>query len=121
MATKLSPDAQFFHDHAGYSYGLDETPEQGRTRCALALAAAEQQARNAGVSFGWEVDRDIDSSDFSDEEPAWELWQCVAYNADGEAIESLGAVDFGRDGSPHSSTYARVMQAELALQHFSAN
>jgi hypothetical protein len=111
----LTTDERFFYDHAGLSYRPDsETPEQGRERGAREMAAAERTAREAGVSYDWSRDRDADSSDFSDETPPWRLWQCVAYDVNGTPCASLHAIDFGRDGTPHSSTYRRVVEAELA-------
>ena len=52
----LTPAQAFFFEHAGYSYGQGETPEQGRTRGAIALAEHEARASAAGVSFRWEPD-----------------------------------------------------------------
>ncbi len=111
----LTAAEKFFFDHAGYSYDpVTETPEQGRIRCARNLAAAEALAREAGVSFAWEVDQDIDSSDFDDSTDPWALWTCVAYDCTGAVAASLGGVDFGRDGTPHGDDYRRVVEAELA-------
>lgn len=114
---------QFFLKHAGYSFNPQtETPMQGRIRCARALAKAERQARDQGFSYSWSIDPDVDSSDFGDNldngvlgEP-WKLWQCAMYNADGRIVASLHAIDFGRDGSPWSDPYKRVVEAELAME-----
>lgn len=106
----------FFYENAGFSYDpKKESEEAGRKRCARALADAEQGARNLGYSFDWEPD-EIDSSDFSDERPAWGLFVCVMYRPDGTVCGSLSGVDFGRDGSPHADPYRRVVEAELALE-----
>lgn len=109
---------QFFHEHAGYSYDpKTETKQQGRARCAKALADAERRGREQGLSFAWSVDPDTDSSEFSDEKPAWALWQCVCRDQPGTVRASLHAIDFGRDGFPCASEpYARVVEAELALE-----
>jgi hypothetical protein len=113
----MNKSETFFYDHAGYSYHpATETPEQGRIYCATQYAKAEAWARDAGLSFAWFQDPEIDSSDFSDEEPAWPLWECLVYNEDGEVIGALGGVDFGRDGSPRGDHYRRVVEAELALE-----
>lgn len=107
---------KFFYENAGFSYDpKKETPEDGRRRHACELADAEQRARNLGYSFAWEPDV-IDSSDFSDEKPAWGLWMCVIYRPDGKVCGSLSGIDFGRDGSPHGDPYRRVVEAELALE-----
>ena len=113
----MTPNEQFFYENAGYSYDpATETQEQGRVKCAKSLAQAEQLALSAGVAFEWQIDQFINSSDFSDDPEPWELWECVAYNADGNVIASLSGIDFGRDGSPWSSNYRRVVEAELATE-----
>lgn len=105
----------FFLKHGGYCYGPGETPEQGRRRCAKAMAKAESEGRDAGLSFEWRID-DVDSSEWSDEDPAYEQWACICLNAEGEAIASLGCIDFGRDGTPWSDPYRSVVEAELAME-----
>lgn len=106
---------RFFQEHAGYIVGA-------RALCAFNLAKASERAASDGMAFRWEVDQEIDSSDFSDETPAWELWTCVAYMDDerGDAccVASLCGIDFGRDGNPWNDPYRRVVEAELALEHF---
>lgn len=102
---------QFFLKHAGFSYGPGETREQGRRRCAKALAKAEREATNARLSFCWEYEQHIDSSDWSDEEPAYRQWYCLCRNADGDVVASLGCIDFGRDGTPWRDPYGRVVEA----------
>ena len=104
----------FFYANAGYSYDPTvETQEQGRQRCAARLAEVEQQARDMGYSFRWELD-DIDSSDFSDDPEPWRLWVCTMCDEEGNALESLGGIDFGRDGEPWGNPYQRVVETELA-------
>ena len=105
----------FFYDHAGYSYApAVQTPEQGRVETAESLARAEAWAADLDVSVDWNIDLDIDSSDFSDDPEPWELWSCFLRH-EGETV-SLHGIDFGRDGHPDSNPYARVIQAELAEQ-----
>lgn len=111
----LSADETFFYVRAGSSHNpAKETEQEGRARGAKQLAADELAARDGGFSFHWSVDPDIDSSEFSEEEPAWQLWQCAMYNAEGRIVNSLHGIDFGRDGSPWGGTYRRVVEAELA-------
>ena len=106
----------FFLKHAGYSYDPKaETASQGRIRCAQSLARAEFTARELGYSFEWSVD-DTDSSEWSDETPAWAQWVCVMRDQNGKIESSLGGVDFGRDGDPWGNPYRRVVEAELALE-----
>jgi len=106
----------FFLAHAGYSYDAQkETPMQGRIRCAKQLAAEEKRAKDADVSFEWDYDG-LTSKEWTDEEPAWSTWSCVARNADGEVFASLCGIDFGRDGKPWGDPYRRVVEAELACR-----
>jgi hypothetical protein len=116
----LNDDQRFFFDHAGYGYNpATETPEQGRTRCAIALEVAERSVRNLRhaepIAFVWEVDPDIDSSEYDDSEKPYALWQCCLMVNDTPA-NSLHGIDFGRDGSPIGAAYARVVEAELAAE-----
>jgi hypothetical protein len=97
-----------------------ELPErQARAlRNAQDLARAEALARAEGCTFEWSVDPHFDSSEWSDETPAWQVWDCVMRDEQGNVVESLGGIDFGRDGEPCGDSYARVVEAELAFQHF---
>lgn len=120
---KKQSAVRFFFKHAGFSYDpKTETRIQGRWSCARALAAAEQWARDHDAESEWR-ESDIDSSDFSDEKPAWPLWDCIATTfREGSCIRyqvgSLSACDFGRDRDPWSDaearSYARVVEAEIA-------
>lgn len=116
MTTKRTPFA-FFLTHAGYSYNPQtETPMQGRRRCARALAWAEMRARDVGASFEWSIDPDVDSSEWSDEEPPYAQWQCIARDASGVVFASLHGIDFGRGKEPWGDPYRRVVEAELASE-----
>lgn len=114
----------FFMANAGYSYDpKNETPMQGRIRCAKALAYAEKRARDAGASFEWSTDPDGSSADWiaddqdggRDNNP-WHVWSCVARDGAGKVFASLGSIDFGRDGEPWGDSYRRVVEAELACE-----
>ena len=114
--TKLTKQEQFFYDNAGYSYDPEtETPEQGRTHCARQLAAAETKAAQAGVYAQWMTDPHTDSSDWSDDPEPWATWCVTITHPETGQSDSLGGVDFGRDGEPWGNPYARVVEAELAL------
>ena len=107
----------FFLANAGYSYDpKTQTPMQGRRECARKLADAERGARDAGYSFHWGEDPHADSSDFSNRKPAYRLWCVDMFNPEGITVASLGGIDFGRDGSPWSDPYRRVVEAELACE-----
>ena len=113
----------FFLKHAGYSYNPQtETKEQGRRRCAKALAQAERQAHDEGFSFEWSVDPYINSSEWIDDDEdggkncdPWQTWQCLVRDPAGRIVSSLHGIDFGRDGEPWGNPYRRVVEAELAL------
>lgn len=106
-----------FLEHAGYSHDpKTESEYAGRVSGALALAAAEATAREEGFTFEWSIDPDIDSSDWSDDPNPWPTWLVLAATADGDIFASLGGVDFGRGGEPWGNSYARVVEAELALE-----
>lgn len=113
------PAFMFFLENQGLSVYPSETYEDAAVRCALGAARDEATAERVGIEFEWSPDDVIDSSDFSDEQPPWALWECVArYN--GRIVASLGGVDFGRDRDPWMDNYRRVVEAELAheaLQH----
>lgn len=107
---------QFFFDNGGYSYDpKTETAEQGKLHCAERMAKAELEGRNAGLSFQWRQD-DRDSSEWSEEKPSWAQYVCVCFGPDGAMLDSLSGVDFGRDGTPESNPYRRVVEAELASE-----
>jgi hypothetical protein len=113
----LTENERFFFDNAGYGYDPQtETQDQGHTRCAVVLAAAEAAGNIAGYRFQWNIDSDCDSSDWSDEKPAYDQYELIGYNEAGDVIGALGCIDFGRDGSPTRDNYARVCEAEMALQ-----
>ena len=107
---------RFFYKHAGFGYNpKTESREMGRRRHARQLAKAEAQGRV--FEFAWELDPDLDSSSFTDEEPAWLLWECSMRDG-GMLLEYLGGIDFGRYGVPDNDPYSRVVEAELALAYF---
>lgn len=112
---KLTPAQAFFFEHAGYSYQpLTETPEQGRTCCAISLAAAEAQAAEHGVQFRWEPDG-FTNREWTKEGEEYGTWECIAYHND-KVIGSLCGVDFGPDEEPWGDPYARVVQAEIVSE-----
>lgn len=106
---------QFFFDQAGFSWTPPETPEEGQLRCAKALAQAEIDGQKAGLFFVWRID-ELDSSEWSEERPAWAQYVCLCYGPDGTMLDSSSGIDFGREGTPTTNTYARVVEAELALE-----
>ena len=107
----------FFLEHAGYCWNPKiETQLQGRRRCAKSMATDEAAARDGGFYYRWSGDPDINSSEFSDETPAWGLWQCAMYNERGQIVASLHGIDFGRDNEPWGNPYKRVVEAELASE-----
>jgi len=112
----LNADQKFFYAHAGYSYNPQaETEEQGRARCAVQLAQAEEKARQGGYAFEWQIDPDVTAADWSTDMDH-ETWLCTMYNEAGEHVSNLGGIDFGPDGSPYGDTYKRVIEAEIASE-----
>lgn len=118
---------QFFYENAGYSYDpATQTPEHGRADCAAKLAAAEAEASSRGYWFIWDTDSNNTSADWIDANEdggancdPWITWQCaIVEHVPGcgqpRTLGSICGVDFGRDGSPATSEYSRVIQAELA-------
>src|SRR5262252_659469 len=101
---------KFFYDHAGWSYNpATETPEEGRTRGAVSLAAAEAWARAQGLWFKW-IRNYWDEWDGAEPYDG-PIWDCVALNEDGEPVASLAMIAMENiDSDP----YRRVVEAELA-------
>lgn len=116
MSGKISPDdIAFFYENAGFSYDPEcETADQGRMRCARALAFAEERRKLAGAWVTWESDPEpFDDDVHGPDEYGYiaALWQ---YDADGDRpviLASLGAID-AEPGHP----YRRVVEAELASE-----
>lgn len=113
----LTPDQLFFYEHAGFSWKPGkETREQGRIRCAISMAQAEQYGQNVGFTFEWEEDWSIGShkdfygeGSYSDSEPKT-CESCLCRGADGQVLASVGCVDDA------SYDYRRVIEAELASE-----
>jgi hypothetical protein len=116
MSADLTKQQQFFYDHAGYIYDpATETREQGRRACAVELAAAEAWASEAGIAYEWQPD-DTTNREFTDEGPEYHLWAChMGDRANGVHMGSLSGIDLGPDSHPCRDNYARVVEAELAL------
>lgn len=104
---------RFFYDNAGFSYGQDESPEDGRLRCAVLMAEAERWAARNGIEFTWEDDFEITDHvaefDCYDQEPGT-CEGCVARSRKGGVVASLWCID---DATPE---YRRVIEAELAME-----
>ena len=111
----MNDAVKFFYDNAGWSHDpARETSEQGRVRCAEALARAEARRKDEGAWVTWETD-DIPFDDDVHESDEYGyiaiLWRYDAVADRPVALESLGAVD-AEPGHP----YRRVVEAELALE-----
>ena len=113
----MTKQQQFFYDNAGFSYDpATETQEQGKQRCAIALANAETKAAQEGIEFVIEPDPDADESWMDGESQEYQdkwrgkAWQVVLWDADGKnVLASLG-------GCYGDKKYERVVRAELALE-----
>ncbi len=116
MSANLTKQQQFFYDHAGWNHAPHtETPEQGRTCCAVDLAAAEAWASESGIAFEWGPDGTT-NREFTDDGPEYHLWACYMWDrANGVHMDSLSGIDLGPDSHPCRDNYAREVEAELAL------
>jgi hypothetical protein len=116
----MDKQVQFFFEHGGYSYDAEtETAEQGRLRCAQALAEAETAARDAGVTFEWGADGDTNRA-WTDDGDEYGTWACAAFvdtdHSTRRCIGSLCGIDLGIDGHPSNDPYSRVVEAEVAAE-----
>lgn len=109
----ISDAIEFFTRHAPYGIGINETREQAQLRGATALGQAEDRAIREQVEFTWSACPD--EWDGDEPLPEWaELLDCLAKHPDGRTA-SLGNIALdGRRVDP----YARVVEAELALEIF---
>lgn len=112
----MTKQQQFFYDNAGYSVAPGETTEQGRERCAVALATAETWAVQEGLHFEVAPDADADDSWMDSESQAYQdewrgkAWYVAIWDSEGRnIIAALG-------GCYGDKTYERVVKAELALE-----
>lgn len=117
---------EFFVEHAGYSYpsaAVAATPE-ATARMAKAyqesnaqnLASAELTARANGYSFNWYED-DTTNAEFEETEYPYLLWVCSILDRDGASQGTLSGIDLGAEGYISCTGYARVVEAELALEY----
>jgi hypothetical protein len=108
----------FFFDCAGYSHDpRKESPLAGRVRVALDSVLIEARGREAGLRFEWVMDPYMDSSEFSDERPAWPVWSCTCFAyEDNTVLASLGCIDFGRGKQPWGEPYRRIVECDLAYE-----
>jgi hypothetical protein len=112
---------RFMRDHAGYSYRpAIETPDQGKVRCALALARAEFEASRRGAFVQWCTDSYPDTSWMDDQARAefeageTVLMEATIYSERGEPVGSIGGVHLRTPWM--ADPYRRVIEAELALE-----
>lgn len=106
----LTGAAKFFYQHGGYSYKRGQSKELARRQAATSMAAAEAYAEAHGWHVDWEEDLDeYQMGDLETEHPK-EVLTAVLRDANNKVLASLGAI-----GDP-SRTYARIVEAELALE-----
>ncbi len=109
-------EIEFFYDYAPFSYKPnEETKEEGHQRTAKELAKAEKWFNFFSFSdemrFEWEVDPDIDSSEFEDTDSPRELYICKMFYGD-QLETTIGGIDLKSATDP----YKRVIEAEMALE-----
>lgn len=107
----MSNDAavNFFFENAGWSYDpKKETSDQGKLRCAQALAHAEAEARKRGWSVCWDYDPEPYQRGDAEERVPDEVFVAILYDENTIPRASLGGI-----GDP-TPEYRRVIAAELA-------
>jgi len=114
----------WFCTHAGTRYDPEyETQEEGTLRTGLLLAMAELwyagnkadqwELEPGELELEWQQDYDP-----RPDQPAFG-WACVLRRWDGrewEVVGSLGGIHFAGGAEPWGQDYARVVEAELALE-----
>ena len=118
----------FFYRHAGFSWNLlaGETREEGRKRCARALADAEERGTAAGFVVEWEEDQDADTSwletsDYDDDDrAAARFYSAVVRDAAGMVRASLGGIHCDARDRAGFERYRRVVRAELFAEALAA-
>lgn len=122
------PDVRFFYTHAGFCYKMSETAEQGRLRGAVALAKAEDWAkenegsgRDGDIEFNWEEDEEYNPRDYDSPDMPEIGWGCILNKWSEKRGEwypaaSLWAITFAEDYPEKNDPYKRVVEAELALE-----
>lgn len=123
--TKMTKAEQFFYDNAGFGYDpKTETEEEGKVKCAKALAKAEAFATEQGWSVTWEQSGEqygwqgetfdvITKPGFKGE--TFDGYDAALYDEDGHFLGSIGGVTFAKN-TPTGDPYKRVVEAELALE-----
>lgn len=120
---KLSADEAFFFEHAGYSYDpARETPAQGRTRCAVSLAAAEAVLLEAIREGAADVDVRPDEDGTRDERaPRWGMIVWARGKSRRSSHQwSIHAASLWCLDDIDSRGYGRVVRAELASEGLDA-
>ena len=111
----LKDRVEFFFKHAGFSYRPEkETREQGRLRCALSLARAEEALASHPTAWvEWEgEDMPPDEEWRGQIEEGSLLWVLASIFVDDDCVASLGGILLKSMDEP----YVRVVEAELALE-----
>lgn len=106
---------RFFYDHGGWSYDpVNETPEQGRIRCAKVLARAEERLKNGPYFITWDDDPEPWDGDTPYDGPLWivSLWKVPIDSSQATVLGAVGSV-----ATTLADPYTRVIEAELALEH----
>lgn len=119
----MTKQEQFFYNNAGYSINTSagETPEQGKIRGAVRLAAAETWAAQQGYTFSFQSDPegcigcDCGSNDCACENGTCNPEVCTMFDADDRYVQSLGSI------CGATPEYRRVIRAELALEEMATH
>lgn len=110
-------DAEFFYTHGCKSYNPKSTVHRldQYWNNAEALADALARAHRSDIRFAWRLDG-WTNRDWTLEGPEYGTWECGAYDTAGSCLAALGGIDLGEHGHPDTEAYARIVEAELALE-----
>jgi hypothetical protein len=125
MLGGLNEAERFFYERAGYSWQSGSGPRgriRGKVEGARRLAVAEQAAKERDWRVVWEIDEDaqLHEPGWCNGNPCWQATLVGPSEYPGDPVfgllllAHLGGIDLG-DNHPDSDPYARVIEAELAL------
>ena len=89
MTRHMDESSRWFYENDSFSYPIGADPFPYQIAGALHAATVEQLAREGGFTFDWQIDPDVDSSEFVTLEYStgpgepYELWLCVMLNDKG--------------------------------------
>lgn len=113
---QMNEAQQFFYENAGYSYAPTQPSEEGHRESARRLANAEALVNVFGWVFIWNDDADATHDVLGDDGEPLPMFDCVMETHDGTVVASLSGITFADGKDWTNDPYARVVEAELALE-----